>query len=294
MKTKKDLLLLKLKYALRFLNDERYIKLYFRLRMKKKLNLTQPRTFNEKLNWLKLNDRDPRYTFLVDKFRVREYVKKCIGEEILIPLYGVYNSFDDIDVSKLPNAFVLKTNHDSGGVYICYNKQKYDKKLAKKIICGSLKRNFYYIGREWQYKNIKRVILCEENIGHNGIEPIDYKLFCFNGQFKFLMIAESRETGAPKYYFLNSDWKLLKINNTSINLSEKSILHKPENFDSMVKIAERLSSGLYFSRIDLYYVNKKIYFGEITLCPNSGFDSNILPDVDKELGKLLLLPTIDY
>lgn len=284
----------KMKYSLRFLPDKTYIKLYYRLNVKRKLNLKNPKTFNEKLQWLKFNDRDPFYAVVVDKYKVREYIKETIGEKYLIPLIGDWDCFDDIDFEKLPNKFVLKCNHDSGGLVICTDKNKLDIKKAKKVINKSLKCKFYYVGREWQYRNIKPRIICEEFIGENDIPPSDYKISCFNGKPDNIMVCYGRETGTTKFYFFDLEWNLLRYNKWGEVAPEGFTLPKPENLDEMIKIAEVLSKPYYYSRIDLYNVKGKIYFGEITLCPNSGFDGNLLKETDFLLGEKIKLPTLDY
>lgn len=282
-----------LKYNLRFLPDEMYVKLYYRLHLKRTLNLSKPKTFNEKLNWLKFNDRNPFYSVVVDKFANRDYIKNTIGEQYLVPLLGAWDSFDDINFEGLPSQFVLKCNHDSGGLVICTDKKNLNLNLARKKIEKSLKRNFYYIGREWQYKNISPKIICEELLGDGKIPPADYKFSCFNGKPDNVMICYGRETGKPQYYFFDMQWRLKRYNGWGMKAPSNFTLEKPKNFDEMIHIAEVLSKPYYFSRIDLYNIDGKIYFGEITLCPNSGFDANLTLEADRYLGKKLQLPTVD-
>ncbi len=278
-----------LKYNLRFIPDKAYIKLYYFVNLGKRINLNKPKTFNEKLNWLKFNDRNPNYTVIVDKLKNRNYIKGKIGEKYLVPLIGSWEKYQDINFDMLPDKFVLKCNHDSGSTVICTSKNKLDKKKTKKIITKSLKRNFYYIGREWQYKNIKPMVLCEDLIGDGMVPPDDYKFFCFNGVPKFVMVCQGRETGIPKYYFFDMDWNLQRFNQWGMKVKSEDIVSKPEKFNEMVDIARKLSEGFIFSRIDLYYVNNLIYFSEITLCPNSGFDSNLFKEADFLLGEMINL-----
>jgi len=286
-------LLKNIKYCLRFLSDENYVKLYYKLKFRKKLNFDNPQTFNEKLQWLKFNYRDPIFSIVVDKFAVRKYIEKKGFGHLLIPIYGVWNDFDKINFDELPEKFVLKCNHDSGNVVICTNREEFDENYAKKIINRSLKKNFFYVGREWQYKNIHPLIICEKFIGDKNISPIDYKIMCFNGVPDNIMICVGRETGNTKYIFFDTDWNLLPYNKCTKEIQSDVVFPKPKNLDYMIEIAKKLASPFYFSRIDLYNINGKIYFGEITLCPNSGFDSNILENIDLELGNKLILPTID-
>lgn len=280
----------KLKYLLRFIPDEVYVKLYYRIHVKRKLNLKHPKTYNEKLNWLKFNDRDPFYSIIVDKYANRKYIKEKIGEEYLVPLLGVWNCFNDIDFDKLPNKFVLKCNHDSGGLVICTDKRKLNMKATRKKIEDSLRCQFYYIGREWQYKNIRPRIICEELLGDGITPPADYKFSCFNGKPDNVMVCYGRETGITKYYFFDMEWNLKRYNGWGEKAAKNFTIPKPKNFESMIRIAEILSKPFYFARIDLYNINGKIYFGEITLCPNSGFDANITLEADKLLGQKLRLP----
>lgn len=290
---KKTEFMKKLKYSLRFLPDEAYVKLYYRVHVKRKLNLEHPKTLNEKLNWLKFNDRNPFYATVVDKYANRNYVSSMIGEEYLVPLLGVWDHFDDIDFDQLPDEFVLKCNHDSGGLVICTDKSKLDKQAAKKKIEDSLKCKFYLVGREWQYKNVKPKIICEELLGDGKVPPADYKFMCFNGRPDNVMVCYGRETGVPQYYFFDMDWNLKRYNGWGKKAPADFSLPQPENFEKMVQIAETLSKPYYFARIDLYNIDGKIYFGEITLTPNSGFDANITYETDLLLGDKLRLPGVD-
>lgn len=283
----------RMKYSLRVLPDESYVKLYYRIHVKRKLNLKNPQTLNEKLNWLKFNDRNPFYAIVVDKYKNRDYIKAEIGDQYLVPLLGVWNHFDEIDFSKLPDKFVLKCNHDSGGLVICTDKSRFDIIAAKKKIEDSLKCQFYYVGREWQYKNVKPKIICEELLGNGEELPADYKFMCFNGKPDNVMVCCGRETGRPKYYFFDMNWQLKRYNKWGMEAPNNFVLPKPDNFEEMLRIAKKLSRPYYFSRIDLYNIKGKVYFGEITLTPNSGFDANLTIEADYILGNKLHLPTID-
>lgn len=290
---KKNDLMKMIKYSLRFLPDEFYVKLYYGIHLKRKLNSNHPQTLNEKLNWLKFNDRNPFYSIVVDKYANRNYIKSLIGEEYLVPLLGVWDRFDDINFDKLPEKFVLKCNHDSGGLVICRDKKHLDIPSAKKKIENSLKCKFYYVGREWQYKNIKSKIICEKLLGDEKGYPTDYKFMCFNGEVDNVMVCYGRETGTPKYYFLDINWNLKRYNGWGTKAPQSFTIPKPENFEKMIRIAEILSNPYYFARIDLYNINGKIYFSEITLTPNSGFDANITKEADQLLGSKLHLPVLD-
>lgn len=273
--------------------DEEYIKLMFNHRMGYELDLANPRTFNEKLQWLKLYDRKPEYTIMVDKYEVRKYISDKIGEDYLVPLIGVWDKFGDIDFNKLPNQFVLKCTHDSGGVVICQDKKHFNVESAKEKLNKSLKSNYYYAGREWPYKNVKPRIICEELLKTQNNElPDDYKFFCFHGKPDNVMVCIERETGSPKFYFFNNDWELLRYNIAGKNAPPYFTLPKPKKMDEMFEVAEKISKGLPFSRIDLYYENDKIYFGEITFFPQSGYDKNLLEETDLLFGSKINLEKI--
>lgn len=283
------------KGCLRFLSDKVYTKLYFRLRLHRKLNLVNPEYLNDKLQWLKFNYRFPLQTIVSDKYAVREYVAQKIGEEYLIPLLGVWERFDDIDFTKLPEQFVLKCNHDSGGLVVCKNKADLDFKAAKTKIEKCLKQNFFIIGREYQYKNIIPRIICEEYISADGEVPADYKIYCFNGRPDTMLVCTGRfanNSHKAQYSYFDLEWNYLPWNkgDTMENVPD---IPKPENLDKMLEIAATLSEDFVFARIDLYNINGKIYFGEITLSPNSGFDGDILESTDRYFGEKLEIPYWD-
>lgn len=280
------------KKSLRFLPDKSYIKLYYRLRVGRKLNINNPTTLNEKLQWLKFNYRFPLQSIVSDKLLVREYVKDKIGEKYLIPLIGSWKKYDDIDFSMLPEKFVLKCNHDSGGLVVCNDKEKLNHIEAKRKIEKSLNSNFFYIGREYQYRNIKPMILCEKFISDNGNVPMDYKVYCFNGVPDVILVCKdrfSKNTHRASYYFFDQEWNFQPLNKGDDNIKNVD-LPKPKNLDEMIEIAKKLSKDFVFARIDLYNVDGKIYFGEITLSPNSGFDPDIKYETDLMFGQKLKIP----
>lgn len=280
------------KKSLRFLPDKSYIKLYYRLRVGRKLNMNNPTTLNEKLQWLKFNYRFPLQSIVSDKLLVREYVKDKIGEKYLIPLIGSWKKYDDIDFSLLPEKFVLKCNHDSGGLVVCNDKEKLNHIEARRKIEKSLNSNFFYIGREYQYRNIKPMILCEKFISDNGNVPMDYKIYCFNGVPDVILVCKdrfSKNTHRASYYFFDQEWKFQPLNKGDENIKNVDI-NKPKNLDEMIDIAKELSKDFVFARIDLYNVDGRIYFGEITLSPNSGFDPDIKYETDLMFGQKLEIP----
>lgn len=272
--------------------DEEYLKRLFYANMGRELNLTDPNTFNEKLQWLKLYDRRPEYTMMVDKYLVRGYIAETLGEEYLIPLLGVWDDPDEIDFDALPNQFVLKCNHNSGlGMCICKDKSKLDIAKVKRELRKGLKQNYYLTGREWPYKNVPRKIICEKYMTDypGSSDFTDYKFFCFGGKVDSVMLCLERSSGDTKFYFFDRDWNLRRYNIRGKNVPADFTLPKPENIDKMFDIAQQLSQGLPFSRIDLYLSNGNVYFGEITFFPDSGFDSNLLSETDLYFGNLIIL-----
>lgn len=414
------------------LPDRLFLKMYYPVMMNEDLDLENPKTFNQKLQWLKLYDRKPEYTMMVDKYSVKKYISQCVGEEYIIPTLGVWDSFDDIDFDSLPSQFVLKCTHDSGGVVICNNKNKLDLKQVKNKIESSMKRNYFYNGREWPYKNVPHRIIAEQymsdgvrnftllgfdknpriklvyrvNFNKNFIKEIfydevwiseykmkmnqdpilkrkrkkqytlmkeisnrlsvndfisyiefyeinsrkyyfeilindvtkatmiasqisnlkcgdlnkfsggykyemegiefyfsykqseneqskaliDYKFFCFNGVVDSVMVCTERETGHPKFYFFDKDWKLKKYTKLCKEVPSNFAIEKPKCMDEMFSLAEKLSQNIPHVRVDLYSIDDIIYFGEMTFYSDSGFDSSLLPEADRYLGDKLILP----
>lgn len=257
---------------LNFIPDNTYLKMMYKLNTGKNLNLDNPKTFNEKLQWLKLYDRKIEYTKMVDKYAVRDYIKSTIGEEYLIPLLGVYDTFDEINFEKLPNQFVIKTTHDCGGVVICKDKNKFDKNEARRKINKHINRNYYYAWREWPYKNVKPRIICEKYIydkSKNGLN--DYKFFCFDGNVKLVQVNMDRNRDHT-INFYDIDWNLIDLSTSYRNKLDTPI-EKPFNFENMINIAQKLSKNIPYLRVDLYNVEGKIYFGELTFYHQSGYCS---------------------
>lgn len=276
------------------LSDEAYIKIRFLIRMHKPLNLKNPKTMNEKLQWLKLNDRKEIYQTLVDKYEVKKYVADIIGEEYVIPTLGVWDSFDDIDFDSLPEKFVLKCTHDSGGCVICHDKKTLDMDKAKEKINKSLNSNYYYLGREWPYKNLKHRIIAEPYYeDYDGAGTLtDYKIYCFGGKSEFIKVCIERDTGHTKYYFFDKDWKLKRCNKYGLEAPEDFTLPKPENLEKMLELATKMSKDLTFIRVDLYSCNNKIYFGEYTFYPWSGFCPDFTEEFDLSCGEMINLDVV--
>lgn len=271
--------------------DKMFLKMLYKANYGKKLNLKNPQGFNEKLQWLKLYARDPKYSALVDKYEVKEIMKREMGEEFVIPTYGVWDRFDDIDFDALPEQFVLKCTHDSGSVAICRDKATFDIAKAREKIENNMKKHIYWNFREWPYKNVKPRILAEAYMEDAGsTELIDYKFYCFNGVPKFLYVSQGlskKETATIS--FLTLDWQFAPYERCDFR--PLTVLpEKPKTFDKMVEFAEKLSAGMEFLRVDLYEINGKLYFSELTFSPCAGFMPFRNPEHDLEVGQMLKLP----
>lgn len=270
------------------MDDEKYLKRKYKACMGKELHLDSPQTYNEKLQWLKLHDRKPEYTMMVDKYAVKRYVADIIGEKYIIPTLGVWNHFEEIDFDKLPNQFVLKCTHDSGGIVICKDKNKLDLKSAKKKIEKCLKRNYYCSNREWPYKDVKPRIIAEEYmIDESGYELKDYKFFCFNGEPKMMFIATDRGSDT-KFDFYDMEFNHLPFTNGHPNANKQ--IKKPKNYSTMIALSAKLSFGIPHVRVDFYNINGKIYFGELTFFHWSGLVPFEPEEWDYKLGDWLELP----
>ena len=270
--------------------DDLYIQKQYKLNLGKKLDLKNPQTFNEKLQWLKLYDRKPEYTTMVDKYAVKKYVAEIIGEEYVIPTLGVWDNFDEIDFKELPNQFVLKCTHDSGGLVICQDKTKLNIQLAKKKLECSLKRNYYWCGREWPYKNVKPRIIAEKYLFDNHINDLyDYKFFCFSGEVKCFKVDFERFVEHHANYY-DKKGNILKFGEAELPPIYDKKLKMSKNIDKMVELAEKLSAQQSFLRVDFYDSNGKIYFGELTFYPASGYGKFTSEDWDLKLGEWIKLP----
>ena len=290
MRNKKEQLLGRLfSLAYYVMSEKQYLKFRYLVQMRHVLNLDNPKTMNEKLQWLKLYDRKPVYTQMVDKVLAKKYVAGLIGEQYIVPTLGVWNHFDEIDFDTLPNQFVLKTNHSGGntGVVICKDKMHFDKSEARRKLEQSLKTDISKTHVEWPYRNIERKILAEEYLGD---DVIDYKFYCFDGVADVVLLCTERATGNPKFYFFDKEWKLRRLNKRGKEAPENFTLPMPKGMPEMFNIADKLSEGIPFARVDLYNINGTIYFGEITLYPASGYDSNRLPEADLYFGQKINLP----
>lgn len=269
------------------ISDSLYTRLKFRKNLHRWPDLKNPRTFNEKLCWLKLHRREPEMSVMVDKAQAKDYVRDILGEEYIIPTFGLWERAEDIDFGLLPDRFVMKGTHDSGRVIVCTDKNQLDFDRARQEMQQSLDRDFYAITREWPYKNVPHRIIAEQFIRQSDGGLTNYKFFCFNGHVDCVMVCIDRHLGKPKFYFFDRNWNFLRLNKRGVAAPEGFTLPRPEGMERMFEIASILSKGQPFVRVDLYNVDGKIYFGELTFYPDGGVDPNILPSTDQRWGDLL-------
>ena len=274
------------------MSDKFYLSVLWKMVMGYELDWKNPKTFSEKLQWLKFHDHNPLYTKLVDKYRVKQWVADKIGKQYIIPTLEVYDSVDEIDLNKLPDQFVLKCNHDSGSVVICKDKSTFELEVAKKKLGDALKKNFYWEAREWPYKNVKPCIFAEAYLSQNPNENDlpDYKWYCFNGEPKYCQVIQDR-TNNETIDIYDADWE----HQSFVGLNPKASVAitpppRPYDLGLQIRIARELSKGMPFSRIDLYEVNQSIYFGEITFYPWGGFGSFRPNQYNEIIGQMITLP----
>ena len=277
-------------YRTHYIDDERFLKQNFKKRFGRPLDLDHPKTLNEKINWLKLNDRTPLHTQCADKYLVRHYVSDVIGDDCLIPL--VFQSYDvhDIEASNFPDfPFIIKANHDSSGGVIVRDKSQIDWKATRKHFRALLKKNYYYSGKEWQYKNIKPCVIAEKLlVNSSGAIPFDYKLHCFNGKVEVIQVDIDRYTDHKRNLY-DIHWNLLPFtwslwrNNKPLWDNGRAI-EKPTNLTKMITVAEQLAKAFCYVRIDLYDFENMVYFGEITFHHGSGLETIYPESYDLELG----------
>ena len=266
--------------------DEEYTKRMYKANLGKSLNLENPTTFNEKLQYLKLYDHNPKYIKMVDKFEAKKFIAETVGEQFVVPTLGVWNRFEDIEFDKLPSSFVLKCTHDSGGIIICKDKRKLDIKSVRKKIKKHLNKNYYYLWREWPYKEVPPRIIAEPYmVDESGVELKDYKVFCFNGKAEYVEVDFNRfiEHKLNPYDF---DWTPLHFCDKSPNDYDANI-PKPRRLEDMRRLSELLSKGIDFLRVDFYSINDLIYVGELTFYPGSGVIDFNPPEMDLYYGNKL-------
>lgn len=269
-------------------SDELYLKTIFYLRMGERLDLKNPKNFNQKLQWLKLYDRNPIYTRMVDKYAVRDMVKNDLKT---IPLLGVWDDVEDIDIDALPDKFVLKPNHDSGSIVICKDKKNFDWNNAKKKLKKALCKNYFLKGREWPYKNVPRKIVAEEYMECiDSGELMDYKFMCFNGKVEYIFVCHNRfKEGGLYVDFYNNKWERVSISRGEGTYSNVK-LPRPKNFDRMIDLAEKYSKQIPFLRMDFYEIEGELFFGEFTFFPGGGIEAFEPKEADRMLGDLIELP----
>lgn len=269
--------------------DALWLRVLYRTKLHRNLNLKNPQKFTEKLQWLKLHDRNPLYSQLVDKYEVKQYVKVKLGEKYLIPTLGVWNHFDEIDFDALPNQFVLKCTHDSGGLCICKDKTLFDKRSAKEKLERSLSNNFYWWTREWPYKNVKPRIIAEKYmVDEGGMELKDYKFFCFNGEPRYIQLDFDRFIDHKRNIF-NTKWELQDVE-IQFPSDHSRFTERPANLDEMLTVAKKLAGGFPHVRVDLYNIQGSVFFGELTFYHGGGFEEFRPQAWDHVFGDLLKLP----
>lgn len=276
---------------LRMLPDELYIRTkWIGCRMPYRLNLKSPRTYNEKLNWIKLHDHNPLYTKLVDKYVVKKYVSERIGDKYVIPLLGAWDRVEDIEWDKLPNQFVIKCSHDCGGMVICKDKTKLDIPKATARLKKAFDRNYYYECREWPYKDVQPKVFAEAYMEDEFGELRDYKFFCFDGEVKAMFIASDRSKDTETCFdFFDADFNHLPF--TQGHPNAEKLPSKPRGFDEMKKLAAELSKGIPQVRVDFYDVNGNVYFGEFTFFHFGGLVKFNPNEWDYTFGSWIKLPS---
>ena len=277
------------KGLLNWMPDRAYLGLVYRLVFGQRIDWENPKTFNEKLQWLKINDRTPKYSLLVDKYEVKKYVADILGNEYIIPNLGVWEKADDIDFDSLPEKFVLKCTHDSGSVIICKEKSSLDFNIVRASLNAHLHKSPYWFGREWPYRSVSPRIIAEPYLEDEDKQLKDYKFMCFNGQMKCCFVFSDRYEGSGlKLNVYDRNWELMKMGRKYTKT--KKNLKQPKNYALMIEFAELLSKNIPFVRVDFYEVQGKVYFGEMTFFPNSGFTAFEPEEWDSILGDWLTLP----
>ena len=276
---------------LNWVPDSLYLKVLYRVIMGRKLNLKNPKEYNEKLQWLKLNDRKPEYSTMVDKYEVRGYIEDLLGDKYLIPCLGIYDSVDDIDIDALPDKFVLKCTHDSGSVEICKDKSSFDIEGARHRLSQAMKRNYYATYREWPYKYVKPRIIAEGYLEGDGGDLKDYKVMCFNGEAKIIEVHENRfvEGKVHTQTFYDREWNIVPLTQIETVTVDRPG-ERPRQLDEILRLSELIAKNMYHARIDWYIEGDKIYFGEITFFDGSGFESFSTPEMERMLGDMINLP----
>lgn len=279
-------------------NDRWFVETMYWARTGEHMDMDCPRNFNEKIQWLKVFNRHEHQHALVDKYAVKDIVAQRIGEQYVIPTFGVWDNPDDIDFDALPERFVLKATHGWGGnsVFVCTDKATFDKKKVVKQLKKALRKQNYAKLREWAYKDIPPRVIAEKFIGtESGDVPVDYKFYCFDGKALYVMACVGRVLGSmkPKYYFFDRQWRFCPIHKNTANCPSDFTVPPPDGFEKMIELAEKLSEGEPHVRVDFYDVDGQIYFGEITYYSYSGY-ANFTPEGNRCLGDCIKLPPKSY
>lgn len=276
-------------FRYRKMDDKRYLEIRYKAIFKKDINFDPPVTFNEKMQWLKLYNKNPLYMEMADKYLVKKYVSEKIGDKHIAKLLAVWDSVDEIDLTNLPNEFVLKTTHDCGGVVVCKDKSTFNFKKAKKFLAKHMKREYFYHCREWPYKNIKPRIIAEEFLKDqkNEVLPV-YKILCFNGIPKIIQTIQNDKKENETIDYFDTNWNLLELKQNYPNSPKP--LERPEKLSEMLELSEKLAVETNFIRIDWYSVNGDIYFSEFTFFSDAGFAPFHPEEWDKTLGDWIDLP----
>lgn len=282
-------------YLLKIVKDENYLKRKFKKRVLRELDLITPKLYNDKIQWLKLYWRDPVANIVADKYRAREFVKQKIGEQYLNKMIAIFDSVDEINLGDLPNRFVLKTTHDSGTLVICYDKNQFDFKKAKKFLKERMQRKYYATKKEYVYEGITPKIICEKYLEQDDSKELrDYRFFCFNGNPKFiavdLNINNKKETRRNLY---DLQWNLMNAK-ISYPRELKTKIKKPEKLNEMIELSKKLSKGFPHSRVDFYYINNKIIFGEITFFHQSGMGKIEPTEFEEKMGDWLEISHLNH
>lgn len=274
----------------RFLSDEKFLKIMYYCKFNKKLDLDNPKTFNEKMQWLKLHNRKPEYTKMVDKYEAKQYAGSLLGTDIIIPTLAIWDSCEEIDIAVLPEQFVMKCTHDSHTVFICRDKNNFDLKGAIRKIKKAMKRNYYWVGREYPYKDVKPRIIVEKYLENNTTDNLlDYKFYMFGGKLKIINVTERYNHQAAIDYY-DSNFCHIDLS-WSYPCSGKK-RNKPNTFKKMIDIAEKISIGIPFIRVDMYEVDNKVFLGELTFFDGNGFDGIEPHSWDLQLGDWIDLKSI--
>lgn len=277
------------RYKIKIIPDKLFLQLLYQHKVGSILDLSKPQSFTEKIQWLKLNDHNPNYTLMADKYEVKLFVANLLEEDITIPTIGLYNRCEEIPFSTLPQSFVIKCTHDWNSVIICTDKNKFDLQAAIKKINNALKYNHYYRSLEWAYKHIPPRIIVEPFLSEDGITPpIDYRVYCFDGIPHFIHLTLNKFSDR-RVLFVDTDWNIIPVGRQGLSTSN-TVITKPLCLSRMIEIAKRISNNIPFLRVDFYIVKSKLYLGECTFYPAEGFKAFSPIEFNRKIGDLIPIP----